>query len=448
MKGNVGKHGKSFKNRVKYILKDDHDFICSNMTSDSNDINELTDEFKSVRKFRQDIKKPVFHAFLSLPQNENITDEKWEEIAKDYLKEMNIDIEKHQYICVRHKDTDKDHIHIVANRIGLDGSVWHGQHDLLKTISACERLEVKHNLTITDGLKGQKSGVSAPTKAEIEMALRTGEKPARIVLQNALQTAMTGKPDLETFVERLQAVGIEPRFNVASTGNVAGCSFSVGDVAFKGSQLGKKFSWNTIKEKVKYDKNRDDELIRRFAARKKDDENNIGRPFVEPNINDSRAVDGINDDIIRISQHSIKSDTTDTNQSEQLIRSNNNSFKLSEKYNRPASHKVTRTTQKATQILYRVKKQYNKEPIKTYNKSSLNSWRDKSDSGSISRILDHAETATTATNKFRLKGRSSFNSRAAKIEEVRERLGIIKPLIQPRNKEKLIKESLKKKLIT
>lgn len=445
MKGNVGKHGKSFKNRVKYILKDDHDFICSNMTSDSNDINELTDEFKSVRKFRQDIKKPVFHAFLSLPQNENITDEKWEEIAKDYLKEMNIDIEKHQYICVRHKDTDKDHIHIVANRIGLDGSVWHGQHDLLKTISACERLEVKHNLTITDGLKGQKSGVSAPTKAEIEMALRTGEKPARIVLQNALQTAMTGKPDLETFVERLQAVGIEPRFNVASTGNVAGCSFSVGDVAFKGSQLGKKFSWNTIKEKVKYDKNRDDELIRRFAARKKDDENNIGRPFVEPNINDSRAVDGINDDIIRISQHSIKSDTTDTNQSEQLIRSNNNSFKLSEKYNRPASHKVRRTTQKATQILYRVKKQYNKEPIKTYNKSSLNSWRDKSDSDSISRILDHAETATTATNKFRLKGRSSFNSRATKIEEIRDRLGIKKPVIQPKNYVKVLKEEIKKK---
>jgi hypothetical protein len=43
---------------------------------------------------------------------------------------------------------------------------------------------------------------------------------------------MVGKPDLETFVERLQAVGIEPRFNVASTGNVAGVSFSVGDVAF------------------------------------------------------------------------------------------------------------------------------------------------------------------------------------------------------------------------
>ena len=445
MKGNVAKPGRSFKNRVDYILKDDHDFICSNMSSDYNNVSDLTDEFKIVSSFRQDIKKPVFHAFLSLPKNEHLTDEQWQEIAKDYLKEMNIDIEKHQYICVRHNDTDQDHIHIVANRVGLDGSVWLGQHSAFNTIAACERLEVKHGLTITDGLKGQKSEVSAPTKNEIEMALRTGEKPARLVLQASLQAAMTGKPDLETFVERLQAVGIEPRFNVASTGNVAGVSFSVNDIAFKGSQLGKKYSWNTIKGKVKYDKNRDDELVRRFAARKTDDENSIRRSLVEPNINDDRTIIRNDDDTIGIGQYSIKPDTTDTYEGKQLVRSNHNRFKLSEKYNRPTSPKVRRTTQKAAQILNRVKKQYNKEPIKTYNKNGLNSWRDKSDSSSISRILDHAETANAATNNFRLKGRGNINSRATKIEEIRERLGIKKPIIQPKNKEKIVKEEIKKK---
>lgn len=227
MKGYVAKSGKSFKNRVDYILKDDHDFVCSNMSADKNNVSDLTDEFKTVSSFRQDIKKPVFHAFLSVPLNEKLTDEQWQEIAKDYLKEMNIDIEKHQYICVRHKDTDKDHIHIVANRVALDGSVWHGQHSAFNTIAACEHLEIKHGLTITKGLQGQKSDVSAPTKNEIEQALRTGEKPARLVLQNALQAAMVGKPDLETFIDRLQAVGIDPAFNVASTGNVAGVSFGI-----------------------------------------------------------------------------------------------------------------------------------------------------------------------------------------------------------------------------
>lgn len=449
MKGNVAKTGRSFKNRIKYILKDDHDFICSNISADKNNVSDLTDEFKTVSSFRLDIKKPVFHAFLSLPKNEKLTDEQWQEIAKDYLKEMNIDIDKHQYICVRHKDTDQDHIHIVANRIGLDGSVWHGQHSAFNTIAACERLEIKHGLTITKGLKGQKSDVSAPTKNEIEQALRTGEKPARIVLQNALQAAMVGKPDLETFIDRLQAVGIEAAFNVASTGNVAGVSFGIKNneknIYFKGSQLGKKYSWNTIKGKVKYDKNRDDELVRRFAARKTDDENSIGRSPTEPDFNDSRAVDRINDDTIGIGQYSIKPDTTDTYEGKQLVRSNHNSFKLSEKYNRPTGPKVRRTTQKAAQVLNRVKKQYNKEPIKTYNQGGFNSRSSKLSSGSISRILDHAETANAATYSFRLKGRSSFNSRATKIEEIRDKLGIKKPVIQPKNKEKIVKEEIKKK---
>jgi len=445
MKGNVGKHGKSFKNRVKYILKDDHDFICSNMTSDSNNINELTDEFKSVSKFRQDIKKPVFHAFLSLPQNENITDEKWEDIAKDYLKEMNIDIEKHQYICVRHNDTDKEHIHIVANRVGLDGSVWHGQHSAFNTIAACERLEVKHSLTITQSLKGQKSEVSAPTKAEIEQALRTGEKPARLVLQASLQAAMVGKPDLETFIDRLQAVGIEPRFNVASTGNVAGVSFSVNDIAFKGSSLGKKFSWNTIKAKVKYDKNRDDEIVRRFSARKTNDENSSGRSLVEPDFNSDRASDRINDDTIRISQYSIKSDTTSIREDRENGFNNIINTKSFKEYDRQTNRRFRNTKQKNTQILNGVKKQHYKKSNKINNQSRFNRWHDKSDSSSISRILDHAETATTATDKFRLKSRGNINSRATKIKEIRNRLGISKPIIVPKNKEKIIQEEIKKK---
>ncbi|WP_228305142.1 hypothetical protein [Klebsiella michiganensis] len=63
MKGNVAKTGRSFKNRVEYILKDDHDFICSNMASDYNNVSDLTDEFKTVSSFRQDIKKLFFMRF-------------------------------------------------------------------------------------------------------------------------------------------------------------------------------------------------------------------------------------------------------------------------------------------------------------------------------------------------------------------------------------------------
>ncbi|WP_314420450.1 hypothetical protein [Pseudescherichia vulneris] len=93
----------------------------------------------------------------------------------------------------------------------------------------------------------------------------------------------------------------------------------------------------------------------------------------------------------------------------------------------------------------KLEKQHNKESIKTYNESGLGDRSNAYIGGSISKILYHAEKATTATHQFRLKGRSNFNSRAVKIEEVRERLGIKKAVIQPRNKEKVIEEKIIKK---
>ncbi|WP_338883098.1 hypothetical protein [Xenorhabdus sp. TH1] len=50
-----------------------------------------------------------------------------------------------------------------------------------------------------------------------------------------------------------------------------------------------------------------------------------------------------------------------------------------------------------------------------------------------------------ATNKFRFKDRSSINSRAAKIEEIRKRLEIKKPIIASKNKEKITHDVIKKK---
>ncbi|WP_216349672.1 hypothetical protein [Salmonella enterica] len=209
--------------------------------------------------------------------------------------------------------------------------------------------------------------------------------------------------------------------------------------------MGKKFSWNTIKSKVKYDKNRDDELIRRFAARKTDDENSIGRSHTEPDFNDSRAVDGINDDIIRISQYSIKSDAASIREDRENSLSNIINTKFIEKHDRQANRRLRNTKQKNTQTLNRLKKQYNQQPNKINNQGRFNRWHSKSDSNSISRILDHAETATTATDKFRLKKRGNINSRATKIEEMRKRLGISKPIIAPKNKEKIIHDDIKKK---
>lgn len=430
MKGYVGKSGKSFKNRVKYILKDDHDFICSNMVSDKDNVSDLTDEFKAVSSFRPDVNKPTFHAFLSVPKGEHLTDQQWQQIAQDYLKEMNIDTEKHQYICVRHKDTDKDHIHIVANRVGLDGSVWHGQRSAFNTIAACERLEVRHSLTITKGLQGQKSELSAPTKNEIEMALRTGEKPARIVLQNALQSAMADKPELQVFVERLQAVGISPRFNVATTGNVSGVSFAVGDVAFKGSQLGKKFSWNTIKNRVIYDKNRDDELVRSLSAREANQPVSDKRSGNQSGINDDRAVGSNDADTVGVHSSDLRANTEVSSRNVEHLRPSAQHYKIS-------NRRAVRALQAVAKVYKSVKSRYSEKAKQTITKSLGSVSTNQYNNNHVGRILDYAEAAASASSKFRQQSSSDINSPTTKIEALRKRLGIEpKPDIKSMNKTK------------
>ncbi|WP_447857844.1 relaxase/mobilization nuclease domain-containing protein [Enterobacter ludwigii] len=420
--------GKGFKGCVSYVFdtKNKHnekpDLIGSNMSSKSH--GDFIKEFVAVRECRTDIERPVWHTSLSLPKGETLTDKEWRAVAESYLTKMGFDIDNHQYLIVRHKNTDQDHIHIIANRIGLDGSVWHGRHEAFKSIEACQQVEKEFLLNRTQGLRGSRKDVSMPSQNEIEQAIRIGEKPARVVLQNALQAALCDKPDLQSFITRLQTVGIEPRFNVADTGNVAGVSFSVRDVAFKGSTLGKKFSWNTIKGIVKYEKDRDNELVRSLSSRNNDEPDNIGRSSVESDFSNDRAIIRDNDDSLGVGQYRAKSDSRDINNSKEVFRYDDKLFKNSEKCFRPTSKKIGRATKKATETLNGIKRRYGKEASRFGSQSCHGSRNDKFTGGSIGRILHHTERALSATYKFRLNSSSIANNRAAEIEKIRKKLGL------------------------
>ncbi len=104
-----------------------------------NDPRELSREFSAVRQLRPDIGKPVWHCSLSLPPCERLSAEKWEAVAADFMQHMGFDQNNTPWVAVRHQDTDKDHIHIVASRVGLDGKVWLGQWEARRAIEATRR---------------------------------------------------------------------------------------------------------------------------------------------------------------------------------------------------------------------------------------------------------------------------------------------------------------------
>ena len=264
--------GGGFRGVLNYVHdKGEAEIVGGNMSGQTPQ--ELAREFGITKKLRPDCKNPVWHCSLALPEGDRLSREKWGELARDFMLEMGMDPDKFLYSVARHSDTDHDHIHIVASRIGLDGTLWHGQKDVFQAIQATQKLEQRHGLTLTPGLDlGVKKERKSLKHGELNMAIRTETKPPRIVCQEAIDAVLqdAGVISAPEFIERLEALGVRAVPSVASTGTMNGFSFESEGVSFTGSKLGESFKWAKLQQRgIEYVKDRDFEALadtRRRAA--------------------------------------------------------------------------------------------------------------------------------------------------------------------------------------
>jgi len=105
---------------------------------------ELTEQFKDVRKLSRRVEKPMLHLTLRLAPEDTLTKEQLREVGGECAKEFGI--ADNQYICVLHKDTKEQHIHIAANRVGFDGKVANDSNSYKRMAELCRRLERKYGL--------------------------------------------------------------------------------------------------------------------------------------------------------------------------------------------------------------------------------------------------------------------------------------------------------------
>ena len=105
---------------------------------------ELAEQFRDVMKLSKQVEKPVLHLSLRLAPGDSLTREQWLEIGREAAKEFGV--ADHQYICVLHKDTKEQHIHIAANRVGFDGKVASDSNSYKRMATLCRRLENHYSL--------------------------------------------------------------------------------------------------------------------------------------------------------------------------------------------------------------------------------------------------------------------------------------------------------------
>ncbi len=263
--------GSSFSGVMAYVFDGDLDdprelqgeLIGGNMTGRTPQ--ELAAEFDLSKAIRPDIKRPVWHNSLRLPINEKVDKETWSRIGERYMQKMGFS-EHHQRCYMLHDDPDGQHIHIPASRIGLDGSIYLGKNENLRSTKIIAELEVEFGLKITKGPTYDDSGKvvmpekSKVSKNEIEKALRTGTEPDRVQLQKLVDQALMYKPSATQFVERLQASGVDVIPNIATTGRLNGFTFNLvgSDAHFSGSKLGDNYKLSSLEKRgLSYDKDRE-----------------------------------------------------------------------------------------------------------------------------------------------------------------------------------------------
>ncbi|TRW23802.1 relaxase [Flavobacterium zepuense] len=105
---------------------------------------ELTEQFSDVQKLSGRIEKPVLHLSLRLAPGETLGRGQLIEIGQACAREFGV--ANNQYICVLHKDTKEQHIHIAANRVGLDGKVASDSNSYKRMADLCRRLEKQYGL--------------------------------------------------------------------------------------------------------------------------------------------------------------------------------------------------------------------------------------------------------------------------------------------------------------
>lgn len=259
----VGKQvkGRRFCGVLNYVLNPEKGMLIgSNM--DGLTARELAREFAESRKLNPDLKRPVYYVSLSLPPGERLNDFQWNQIADRYLDAMGFKLS--QFVVARHTDTDHDHVHIIASRIGLDAKTVSDSQDYKRSEEAIREIEREYGLTeVISSRNVERRGL---TSGELRLALKTQQPSIKMKLQEIIDQAAKQSPTISIFVRNLDRRGVRVIPNMAANGRISGISFDLNGEIMKGSDLGKGYSFLGLQKRgISYDQSRDNEA---FKAKK------------------------------------------------------------------------------------------------------------------------------------------------------------------------------------
>ncbi len=157
-------------------------------------------------------------------------------------------LKDHQYLVVRNNDSHHQHLHIVANRVGYDGSITSDKWCKNRTARLCDHLEQEYKLTIARQHR----------RRDLSLDKITGKHRVKLEIRQNIQDLLDhGIRSLELLIKRLAKKGVETKLYKRRNGKAYGISFRKNNIAFKGSTIHRDLSYTKLQKQLSLNRQAD-----------------------------------------------------------------------------------------------------------------------------------------------------------------------------------------------
>ncbi len=215
----------------------------------------MTADFDAVRAMRPGLGKAVLHVALAFPAEEagQVTNDVMGRIAQDYLKGLKIDPANTQWALIRHQDKPHPHVHLVVNRVDLDGQTVSDQFIRSRSVDVCKGIEQAYGLIVADQVGRQQARDIGPTPAQAKATtpkeVQSAEwSRARQDIGRALGYTAGQARSFAELTEALHLRGIGVELTRRKDGSPAGVVFEQKGHRVKGSQVGREYSAGQLQQ--------------------------------------------------------------------------------------------------------------------------------------------------------------------------------------------------------
>ena len=102
-------------------------------------VGQLTQSFEPYLIANRNTEKHTLHISLNPDPKDQVSDDKFREIAQEYMQEMGYG--EQPFLVFKHTDIDRSHIHIVSVCVNENGQKISDKFEKMRSMNLCRELE-------------------------------------------------------------------------------------------------------------------------------------------------------------------------------------------------------------------------------------------------------------------------------------------------------------------